>query len=39
MGGWGILYNEIQNLYSSPNITRLIKSIRLRWEGHAAFGK
>jgi hypothetical protein len=25
-----------QNLYRSPNIVRVIKSRRLRWEGHVA---
>jgi hypothetical protein len=28
-------YNEeLQNLYSSPNIIRVIKSRRMRWVGH-----
>jgi hypothetical protein len=31
------LYNdELHNLYSSPNIVRVIKSRRLRWAGHMA---
>jgi hypothetical protein len=29
---WGKLHNdELQSLYSSPNIVRVIKSRRLRW--------
>jgi hypothetical protein len=36
-GEWRRLYNEEPNyLYSSPNIIRLIKSIRMRWAGHVA---
>jgi hypothetical protein len=36
-GGWRKLYNEeLHNLYSSPNIFRMIKSWRMRWEGHVA---
>jgi hypothetical protein len=27
---------ELNNVYSSPDITRLFKSRRLRWAGHAA---
>ena len=31
------LYNEeLNDLYSSPNIVRLIKSRRMRWAGHVA---
>jgi hypothetical protein len=31
------LHNEeLNNLYSSPNITRIIKSRRMRWAGHVA---
>jgi hypothetical protein len=29
--------DELQSLYSSPNIVRLIKSRRMRWVGHVAF--
>jgi hypothetical protein len=28
--------DELHNLYSSPNIVRVIKSRRLRWVGHMA---
>jgi hypothetical protein len=27
---------ELRDLYSSPNIIRIIKSIRMRWAGHIA---
>jgi hypothetical protein len=36
-GGLRKLHNEeVHNLYSSPNIIRIIKSRRLRWAGHVA---
>jgi hypothetical protein len=36
-GSWRILRNdELHNLYSSPNIVRIIKSKRMRWAGHVA---
>jgi hypothetical protein len=36
-GSWRILHNdELHNLYSSPNIVRLIKSKRMRWAGQVA---
>ena len=36
-GEWRRLYNEEQNdLYSSPNIVRVIKSRIMRWAGHVA---
>jgi hypothetical protein len=36
-GGWRKLHNEeIHNFYSSANIIRMIKSIRVRWAGHVA---
>jgi ribosomal protein L10 len=34
---WRILHNdELHDLYSSPNIVRVIKSRRVRWAGHVA---
>jgi hypothetical protein len=36
-GGWRKLHNEeLHNLYSSPNIIRIIKLRRMRWVGHVA---
>jgi hypothetical protein len=36
-GDWRKLHNEeLHNLYSSPNIIRMIKSWRLRWAEHVA---
>jgi hypothetical protein len=36
-GSWRKLHNdELNNLYSSPNIVRMIKSRRMRWAGHVA---
>jgi hypothetical protein len=35
MGGWRKLHNEeLRDLYSSPSIIRIIRSRRIRWEGH-----
>jgi hypothetical protein len=32
-GGWEILHNEEpHNLYSSPNIIRMFKPMRMKWE-------
>jgi hypothetical protein len=34
-GGWRKLHNEeLQNLYSSPSIIRMIKSRKMKWAGH-----
>ena len=30
-------YGELHYLYSSPNITQLIKSRRIRWAEHVAY--
>ena len=36
-GEWRRLYNEeLNDLYSSPNIVGVIQSIRMRWAGHVA---
>jgi hypothetical protein len=36
-GEWRKLHNEeLNDLYSLPNIVRVVKSRRLRWEGHVA---
>jgi hypothetical protein len=37
VGGWKKLHKEeLHNLYSSPNIIRIVKSRRMRWAGHIA---
>jgi hypothetical protein len=36
-GEWRKLHNkELNNLYSSPNIVRVMKSRRMRWDEHVA---
>jgi hypothetical protein len=36
-GDWKKLHKEeLHNLYSSPNIIKMIKSRRIRWTGHVA---
>jgi hypothetical protein len=36
-GEWRKLYNEeLNDLYSLPNIMRAVKSRRMRWAGHVA---
>jgi hypothetical protein len=36
-GKWRKLYNEeLNELYCSPSIVRVIKSKRMRWAGHVA---
>jgi hypothetical protein len=36
-GSWRKVRNdELQSVYSSPNIVRVIKSRRMRWAGHVA---
>jgi hypothetical protein len=36
-GEWRKLHNEeLNDLYSSPNIIRMIKSGRMKWAGHVA---
>jgi hypothetical protein len=36
VGGWGKLHNEeLHDLYTAPNITKVIKSRTVRWAEHA----
>jgi hypothetical protein len=36
VGGWRKLHNEKLNMYCSPSIIRMMKSMRMRWAGHVA---
>jgi hypothetical protein len=37
LGGWRRLHNEkLHNFYTSPDISKVIKSRRIRWEIHVA---
>jgi hypothetical protein len=35
-GGNGDRLEKLHNLYASPNIIRVIKSMKITWEGHVA---
>jgi TPP-dependent pyruvate/acetoin dehydrogenase alpha subunit len=38
-GEWRKLHNnELNDLYTSPNIIRVTKSRRMKWAGHGAYG-
>jgi hypothetical protein len=32
-GGWRKLHKELHSLYTSPNISRMMKSRTMRWQG------
>jgi hypothetical protein len=36
MGDWRKLRNDLYNLYTSPSITRIIQSRRMRWAENVA---
>jgi len=36
VGGWRRMQKDLHNLYTSPNVIRVIKSRRMRWVGHVA---
>jgi hypothetical protein len=37
LGGWRKLHDEeLHNLYSSPNVIRMIMSRKMRWAAHVA---
>jgi hypothetical protein len=35
-GGWRELHNELHNLKCSSSTVNMVKSRRMRWEGHIA---
>jgi hypothetical protein len=37
IGGWRKPHEVVHNLFSSPNITRMIKQRMMRWPGHVAY--
>jgi hypothetical protein len=37
--GWGKLHNEERNLYSSPDIIRVMRSRMMKLTGHITHGK
>jgi hypothetical protein len=34
VGGWRRLNEELYNLYTSPNVVRVVKSMKIRGMGH-----
>jgi hypothetical protein len=40
VGGWKRLHNEeLRNLYVAPNIIRVMKSRRMRWQACSTHGR
>jgi hypothetical protein len=37
IGGCRKWYDDLHDLYASPNVIRMMKSRRMRWAGHVAF--